>query len=73
MTQVQYAVTGTEIEIAVPRKALGVEASRGPLRLDFKWIDNMQTPGDILDCWINGDTAPNGRFRYRYSEDGSHA
>ena len=31
-----------------------------------KWIDNTQHPGDILDLYIHGDTAPGGRFRYRY-------
>ncbi len=36
---------------------------------EFKWNDNMQAPGDVLDFYISGDTAPGGRFNYRYTSD----
>ena len=38
---------------------------------DFKWADNTPGPGgdgDILDFYLHGDTAPDGRFLYRYFE-----
>lgn len=66
VTTVPLAVSGNELELSVPRTALGLGSS--PLILDFKWIDNTQSPGDMLDLLANGDTAPNGRFRYRYAE-----
>ena len=34
--------------------------------LDFKWIDNAVNDSDIQECLSDGDSAPNGRFRYRY-------
>ncbi|MCU0242677.1 MAG: hypothetical protein MUF51_09685 [Vicinamibacteria bacterium] len=36
------------------------------LDIEFKWIDNAQKPGDILNAYLDGDAAPDGRFRYRY-------
>jgi hypothetical protein len=33
----------------------------------FKWIDNAQSPGEIMDTYTHGDAAPGGRFRFRYS------
>ncbi len=61
---VSYRQTSNEMEIAVPRNLLGL--AQDPITLDFKWIDNMQHDGDILDTISNGDAAPSGRFRYRY-------
>jgi len=40
------------------------------VRLEFKWADNMQRPGQIEDFALNGDAAPNGRFNYAYSTPG---
>ena len=39
---------------------------RAALSLDFKWADNLQHPGDVMDFYTGGDVAPEGRFRYRY-------
>lgn len=63
--QVRYAAAGSELQLVIPRHLLGV-ATDAPVRLDFKWIDNMQRDGDLLDLIQSGDTAPSGRFRYRY-------
>jgi len=35
---------------------------------EFKWNDNMQENGNIMDFYVNGDTAPGGRFNFVYSE-----
>ena len=34
--------------------------------LDFKWADNLQRLGDVMDFYLSGDVAPEGRFNYRY-------
>ena len=62
--QVPYRVEGNQMHVAVPRKMLGIQGDR--FAVEFKWIDNTQRPGDILDLYINGDSAPGGRYRYRY-------
>jgi hypothetical protein len=38
------------------------------VNIEFKWNDNMQDDGNIMDFYVNGDTAPGGRFNYVYSE-----
>ena len=62
--QVPYRVEGNQMHMAIPRKMLGIQGDR--FAVEFKWIDNTQRPGDILDAYINGDSAPGGRYRYRY-------
>ena len=64
---VRYAVKGCEMELAVPRKALGFEDPSKPISFDFKWADNIQK-FDPIEFTVNGDTAPNGRFAYRFEE-----
>ena len=39
-----------------------------PLAFDFKWVDNLQRPGDVIDFYLSGDAAPDGRFNYRFEE-----
>ena len=36
------------------------------MSFDFKWADNLQRPGDVMDFYLSGDAAPAGRFFYRY-------
>ena len=66
--EVHYRVSGCEIEIAIPRSVLGFADTKKPMRFDFKWADNMQKDGDIMEFTVNGDTAPDGRFAYRFEE-----
>lgn len=63
---VAYRISGRELELAVRRSALGLEEA-SPVRFDFKWVDNVP-PGDVMAFTERGDSAPNGRFRYRYRE-----
>lgn len=63
LATISYRVQGNQLHLAIPKKQLGI-AGRDRT-IEFKWIDNTQSPGDILDLYTNGDTAPNGRFRYR--------
>lgn len=63
-----YRVQGREMQIAIPRSALGLPAGRGTaVTFDFKWADNLEKPGDIMDFYVSGDVAPDGRFNYRYT------
>lgn len=64
--KVAYRVDGGELHLAVPRAALGIPSDRAGVSFDFKWADNLQHPGDIMDFYTSGDVAPEGRFRYRY-------
>jgi hypothetical protein len=59
--KVACRIAGREMHLAVPRSALG-----RPAALDFKWVDNLQRPGDVMDFYLSGDAAPPGRFNFRY-------
>lgn len=37
------------------------------INLEFKWNDNMQENGNIMDFYVNGDSAPGGRFNFVYT------
>ena len=39
--------------------------------MNFKWSDNMQTDGDIMDFYTNGDVAPGARFKYQFTTVGA--
>lgn len=64
---IPYAVNGNQLELAIPRAALGLTPDC-KVALDFKWADNIQTRGDIAEFVIHGDVAPERRFNYRYKE-----
>jgi hypothetical protein len=65
LARVDYRVDDCRLHLAVPRAALGPKADA--LAFDFKWVDNVQRPGDIMDFYLSGDVAPEGRFAYRYN------
>jgi hypothetical protein len=67
--EVRYRVKGNELMLAIRRADLGLTDAAKPLRLDFKWADNLQKEGEITEFTLNGDSAPNGRFYYRYREE----
>ena len=67
IAKIQYRVAGNEMELAIRKSDLGI-AANVPLRIEFKWMDNMQNEGDISDFDLVGDAAPNGRFNYLYAE-----
>lgn len=62
---ISYRVEGSEMELAIPLASLGIRDA-GRFTIDFKWVDNALSSGDIQQCLSDGDSAPNGRFRYRY-------
>ena len=55
----------------IASESTGMDIRVGRIDLRFKWADNTPGPGgdgDILDFYLHGDTAPDGRFLYRYFE-----
>lgn len=65
--KLRFASKGRELHLAVPRAALGLAENATALSIDFKWADNIQKPGDIMDLLLSGDTAPDARFAFRYA------
>lgn len=53
--------------MAIPKSVLGLSSS---VNLEFKWSDNMQDEGNIMDFYVNGDVAPGGRFNFVYCSVG---
>lgn len=65
--RIRYAVKGCELHLAIPRQWLGLEKrGGGRLRFEFKWADNMQREGYLMDFYEHGDAAPDGRLNYLY-------
>lgn len=62
----EYSVKDNAMELRVKRSVFGNSAKE--LNFEFKWSDNMQEDGNIMDFYINGDAAPGGRFNFIYTE-----
>lgn len=60
---ISHAIGTASVQYAIPRALFG---SGARLAFEFKWVDNIPLPCDILDFYVDGDVAPAGRFRYRY-------
>lgn len=60
----EFRVKGRQMELRIPKDLL--DNGRVVGNIEFKWSDNMQQDGDIMDFYSNGDTAPSGRFNYLY-------
>ena len=63
----EYSVRVKEnkMELKIKKSALGIMGNA--INFEFKWSDNMQEPGNIMDFYVNGDVAPGGRFNFVYS------
>ena len=62
--KVEYTIEGNCMQLKIPKSMLGI--STQDFTFNFKWSDNMQVDGDIMDFYSNGDVAPAGRFMYHY-------
>ena len=59
--------------VKIPKNLIGVE-NKTNLDIEFKWADNMQTYGNLMeDFYTNGDAAPVGRYSYRFVENASRS
>jgi len=56
----RFAVSGNKMEFAINK--INMKLNGSEVDVEFKWSDNMQSEGDIMDFYINGDVAPGGRF-----------
>ena len=63
--EASYRVLGNEMHLVVPRQALSLLGTN--VTFNFKWTDNVNAQDDAMNLYRNGDTAPNGRFAYRYT------
>lgn len=69
VSRVRMDQNGNRLEISIPRTLLDQNGKK--INLWFKWADNTSengVDGEILDFFKHGDTAPDGRFLYRYFE-----
>lgn len=64
VSTLHFEYAGSELEIAVPRDYLGLNANQ--FTFDFKWADNPSDLNDPISLATTGDTAPNRRFNYRF-------
>ncbi len=62
-TRLDYRYRGGALEIAVPRREIGLGGSS--LTFDFHWCDNPRELRDPISLCTDGDSAPNRRFNYR--------
>jgi hypothetical protein len=60
-----FAVRNNKLELEVNRRVLNIAGK--DIDIEFKWNDNMQENGNIMDFYVNGDTAPGGRFNFVYT------
>ncbi|MDD3039161.1 hypothetical protein [Bacteroides sp.] len=63
----KFTVQDNELEISIEKNLIDLKASS--IDIEFKWCDNMQDEGNIMDFYVNGDTAPGGRFNFIYTSD----
>jgi len=64
IAELPYHYNGAQLELAIPRKLLQLE--KDAFTIDFKWSDNADVLEDPISFCLNGDTAPNRRFNYRF-------
>lgn len=60
----EYRVNGNGMELRLPRNVVLPE--KHPPAFDFHWVDNIQRFGDVSELGVNGDSAPNRRWNYRF-------
>jgi len=64
--ETKFAVNYNKLELVIKRSILNMNEKK--IDMEFKWNDNMQENGNIMDFYVNGDTAPGGRFNFIYTE-----
>ena len=69
--EVAYTVEGNRMVVTIPRSALGL--GEGDFTVNFKWCDNMQIDGDIMEFYVSGDVAPGERFKYSFTTLGAQS
>lgn len=62
---VEYTVSGNVMQVKIPRSLIG---ETGAAELEFKWTDNIDAKGELMNFYTEGSSAPVGRFNYLYTE-----
>jgi len=67
VANVEREINGNTVVYKVKKADIGIDA----VELEFKWIDNCIPEGrveapTVMDFYVNGVSAPFGRFNYRY-------
>jgi hypothetical protein len=66
VAKVSCRAQGRELHLAIERSILGLNDAARPISLNFKWADHLQHPGEVMDFYLSGDVAPEGRFMFNY-------
>lgn len=64
--KVSYKIKKNQLELCVSKKDMDV---KGAADFYFKWADNPTELKDITSFFMNGDTAPDRRFKYHFKEN----
>jgi hypothetical protein len=59
----QLASSGAELELRIDKSLLHLGAAPS---IDFHWADNIRSLTDVSEFFLNGDSAPDRRFDFRY-------
>ncbi|MBI2424280.1 MAG: hypothetical protein HYV27_15720 [Candidatus Hydrogenedentes bacterium] len=62
--EAEFRVNGNGLELALPRALAG--DGPGAPAFDFHWADNIQGFTGVAELGVNGDSAPNRRWNYRF-------
>ena len=62
---IEQTVSGNVIQVKIPRSLLG---ETGTVDLEFKIADGINVAGDVLNFYIDGSSAPMGRYNYLFTE-----
>ncbi|NDV93972.1 hypothetical protein D0T84_03445 [Dysgonomonas sp. 521] len=61
---IEYRMLDNKMELSIPRALINLTENQ--IVFDFKWSDNPADLNDPISLCLNGDTAPNRRFNYRF-------
>ncbi len=61
----EYRYDNNQLEIKIDRSVLNQDADI--ISLNFHWVDNIQKLNDITEFFVNGDSAPDRRFNYHFT------
>jgi beta-glucanase (GH16 family) len=64
IAEVPYRAKDNALELAIPRAV--IQQTNTAPAFDFHWADNIQGFNDVSEFGLNGDSAPNRRWNYRY-------
>lgn len=66
LCRAECMLEGKELQLKIQKGWIGI--AEDSFSFEFKWADNMQE-NDVMDFYVNGDSAPRGRLNYVYIFD----